>query len=106
MAAEPESKAVSDAAFRFPVVDAHFHFWDAVSSPNPNLGGIVETHGVYQREEFLRDCAGLDLVRRARHAALAAHASLAKSQRRGRAACSALACVLYCALYVPCVRPH
>jgi hypothetical protein len=53
-------------AFPFPVCDPHFHLWDTVAHPNPNLGGIVGPIPTYLPADYAAEAAGagLTLVRR------------------------------------------
>jgi len=54
------------------ICDPHFHLWDTISSPNPNLGGIVDAPhptntsapklGLYLAETFLADVSTLPFV--------------------------------------------
>jgi len=55
-----------------PICDPHFHLWDTASTPNPNLGGIVDAPhptnpsapklGIYLAETFLADVSTLPFV--------------------------------------------
>lgn len=49
--------ATDAAALPDVVCDPHFHFWDSVARPNPNLGGIVDTIPAYLASDYAADVA-------------------------------------------------
>jgi predicted TIM-barrel fold metal-dependent hydrolase len=46
----------------YSIIDPHFHFWDTVSSPNPNLGGIVAVYPQYLGKTYKDDIGKLNFV--------------------------------------------